>query len=439
MYKLNTDILAYIFAVSVFLFILFVLTIFPYAPFQDFAEWVYQSYIFNALVSGHTSSDFRLVTYPVPYALSQIMTSIVLLLFSPMVASKIVTVLYGLVILLAIRRLIKKAKLDPLVGWVFFVSVVALNSPFWNGYLGYQFGLAILLFYLSLTLEARTKVLPVLFFSLLAFFAHGFIYAAMLVFIGIYALYSRRIFQSALGLIPSICLFIWYRLKNESSGELNELFPVHTINIIAYKIYTLLKAAPYHNVIVFDVSAVDHFGSFYFILGMLIDLTFVVSLAALAYATVRRSSLQAIALKPEFAIAAILLLIALALPPVVFGIVNPGERMLYPALVAFAVAVYTELKLPLAPKAALTVALIGGCGLLAVALIPASELYRQKNESYAPQPATAQGGTSARILFGHRLMQFDSKMKDAERAWQAGTMPTVPLAFDTALILPKRK
>ncbi|HUI21219.1 MAG TPA: hypothetical protein VLZ74_09265, partial [Methylocella sp.] len=316
MHRQTSDKYAYTFAITAFLLIIFVLMSFPYAPFQDFGEWVYQSYIFNQLASGHPSSEFRLVTYPVPYALSQLITSLVLTLYSPMVASKIIGMLYGLAILLAIHRLITKAKLDPLVGWVFFVSVVALNSPFWNGYMGYQFGLAILLFYLSLPLDSRTEVLPVLVFSILAFFAHGFIYLTMLVFVGVYALYSRRVFQSALGLLPSLCLLIWYKLQNEGSGELNEWFPVHAVNIIGYKIYTLLKAAPYHNIMAFDVSAVDHFGPFYFVLGMLIDLMFIVSLGVLAYTAVRQSSLRTIVSKPEFVIAAILLLVAFALPPV---------------------------------------------------------------------------------------------------------------------------
>jgi membrane protein implicated in regulation of membrane protease activity len=68
----------------------------------------------------------------------------------------------------------------------------------------------------------------------------------------------------------------------------------------------------------------------------------------------------------------LLLLIALGLPPTILGIVNPGERVLYPALIAFAIAVCAEPKLPLAPKVTLTAAFIGGYGLLAIALIPAS-------------------------------------------------------------------
>jgi hypothetical protein len=93
---------------------------------------------------------------------------------------------------------------------------------------------------------------------------------------------------------------------------------------------------------------------------------------------VSRSSLQAVALKPEFIIASLLLLIALGLPPTILGIVNPGKRVPYPALIGFAIAVCAEPKRPLAPKVTLTAAFIGGYGLLAIALIPASRYYREK-------------------------------------------------------------
>ncbi len=132
----------------------------------------------------------RFVSYPVPYALFQTLTSAVLVFCSPMVTSKMV-VIYGLPVLLAIQRLIWKAKLDPLVGWVFLVSVAALNSPFWNGYMGYQFGLIALLPVVIHRSPHGSAAGPC--FSLLAFFAHGVIYASLLVYIGIYYVYGRQV------------------------------------------------------------------------------------------------------------------------------------------------------------------------------------------------------------------------------------------------------
>lgn len=439
MTTINPTHVSIMFSLAAFSFILFSLSLFPYAPLQDLGEWIYQSYIFNQLVIGHYSSDFLIKTYPVPYTLFQIIASSVLLLFSPIITSKIVVLLYGFLVLLAIHRLITTAKLDPVVGWAFLIPVVALNSPFWNGYMGYQFGLIVLLFYVSLPRESRTQVLPVLFFSILAFFAHGIIYASILIFIGIYSLYSRRIFQCALALLPSLCLVAWYQIKNDSSGELKEMFQLHDVNIIAYKIYTLLKTGPFHNPIVSDFNSVDYFGSFYLTGGLVLDAAFMASLGILAYAAVTRSSLRTIAKKPEFVIFAILFLVAVALPPAAL-VTNPAERLMYPALIAFAMAVFGEQKLPTAPKVTLTAALIGGYGLMALALIPASAHYPvENNERRTSAPQQTQLAVSRRYLFGHRFMQFDSKMKMVEQAWRADTMPADPLAFDTALLLPKAK
>ena len=333
-------------ALLVLAFLIYSLAIFPYAPLQDLPEWVYQSYIFNELVSGHTSNDFGLKSYPVPYAFFQLITSAVLTIFSPFVTSKIVVLLYGILVLSSIHLFLSRARIDPLIGWVFMISVVALNSSFWNGYMGYQFGLIVLLFYLSLPGESRTAIFPVLMISVLAFFAHGIIFASILVFMGIYSLYGRRILQYALGVLPSLFLGVWYVIKNDSSGELNEIYQLHDLNVMAYKAYTLLKTAPFHNPKIASFNPIEYFGSSYLIGGILLDTVFVASLAALAFAAVTRSSLRAIVVKPEFAIFGILLAVALALPPSALGIVNSGERVLYPALIAFGMAVYAVPDLP---------------------------------------------------------------------------------------------
>jgi hypothetical protein len=54
---------------------------------------------------------------------------------------------------------------------------------------------------------------------------------------------------------------------------------VHSINIIAHKIYPLFKAAPYHNAIVFDFDAANYFGIF--VIGVPVNIALVLSLGAL--------------------------------------------------------------------------------------------------------------------------------------------------------------
>ena len=123
------------------------------------------------------------------------------------------------------------------------------------------------------------------------------IYLSMLVFIGVYSMFSRRFIPCAVGLLPSICFAAWYKIRNDNTEDLKTTLDLNGFNIIAYKLYSFLKLAPYHNPIVFDFNAVDYFGMAYLISGMLFDALFVGSLAALAYVAVTRSSLRVIARK----------------------------------------------------------------------------------------------------------------------------------------------
>jgi hypothetical protein len=91
------------------------------------------------------------------------------------------------------------------------------------------------------------------------------------------------------------------------------------------------------------------------------------------------------------------------------------------------------------PKVTLTAALIGCYGLMAIALVPESAIYRDTKESPGTGQRTTQLAVSSRLLFGHRFMQYDGKMKQLEQAWRSGTLPPPPLAFDTALISAKSR
>ena len=49
-------------------------------------------------------------------------------------------------------------------------------------------------------------------------------------------------------------------------------------------------------------------------------------------------------------------------------------------------------------------------------------------------PRDLSAEVDGRELFGHRLMQFEEKMREAQRSWKAGDMPKLPLGFNTALL-----
>jgi len=412
---------------------------FPYAPLEDLPEWIYQGYAFNRLAAGDVSPLFELKSYPVPYALLQLVVSAVLTAFDPMTGSRVIVALYAATALVAVHRVVVENELPPWVGWPLLVSAVVLNAPFWNGYMGYQSGLIVLLLFLGTPRARRSDPVWVLAFSLLAFFAHGWGFVALLAFVGAYALYDRRVFGCGLALLPALGLLGWYQAKNVAHQPMAVLFDFNQANPGLYKAYTLLKAAPYHNAIAFDFNAAAHFGLGYLGLGLACDALFLGATLLLAAQAFRALGWTTIARRPEFLAGVALVTLALAMPPTGFQMANPGERLMLPGLVALILAFFSRAPLAsLASQRALTGALIGGLALFGVGLTAAGAAYQRSSalgiDSASAAMVSPQTWTK---WFGHRVVQFDSKMKHVETAWRAGVMPTLPLDFETGLLAVK--
>ncbi|WP_374545168.1 hypothetical protein [Rhodoblastus sp.] len=411
---------------------------FPYAALQDFPEWIYQGYVFNKLAVGGSSPLFDLKHYPVPYSLLQWLVSAVLLVVPPMAASKAIVALYGLVSIVVVRKVLDRNRIAPSIGWPILLSVAILNAPFWNGFMGYQSGVLVVLFFLTLPREQRSDWRFVLPFSLLAFFAHGWGFVALLAFIGAYALYDRRIWSCGAALLPSLALLAVYE-KHNTIGKMWAVFDLSDVNPIVYKIYTLLKLAPYHNPVAFDFNAAAHFGWPFVGMGLALDAAFLLAALTLAVIAVRRLGWRAILFRPEMLAGAGLLILALALPPTMADWGNPGERLMIPAMIALTLALFSGFDAPpSAERAVLGAALLGGVALLAVGLVAAGRAYDNDplQNVVAPEGAAATGAKAN--WFGHRLTQFDAKMKHAESAWRADAMPSLPLDFETGLLVAKK-
>lgn len=411
---------------------------FPYAPLQDFPEWIYQGYVFDRLAAGHASPLFELKHYPVPYSLVQFIVSAALLVFPPMLTSRLILGLYGVVSLFAVHRFLERNRISPAIGWPILLSFAVLNAPFWDGYMSYQSGVIALLFYLGLPRGKRSDWRWLLPLSLLAFFAHGWGYVALLAFAGAYALHDRRLFSCGAAIVPSLALLALYEKYNAPS-KMWVMFDFTRVNPVLYKIYTLLKAAPYHNPIVFDFNAAAHFGNFYVFSGLALDAIFLLAILALAIPAARRLGLRAIFRRPETLAGGALLAVALILPPTLLDWGNPGERLMIPGLIALTMVLFDGFRASArAPQFMLATALLGGMTLMAAGLVAGAEAYANGPFAGAPAPERA-ADASARILwFGHRLAQFDERMKAAEAAWRAGAMPTLPLSFQTGLLQSKK-
>jgi hypothetical protein len=410
---------------------------FPYAPLQDLPEWIFQGYAFDRLVAGAPSVIYEIKRFPVPYALGQLIISACLVFASPSATSRILLALYTVTVLSAIDRVVVRYGVQQFVGWPIFLSIIALNAPFWNGYVAYQIGLIVLLLYLSLQPEARTDAKIVLLFSILAFFSHGCVFFAFAVFVGVYALHAHRVVQCLLGMLPSFVLLAWYLVGNGLSAKVDMISGVEQANFVFYKIYTLLKVAPYHDPLVFSFNPAVHFGQAYLACGLAVDFVFAVALGVLIVFAVQRTGYRALTLKPEFIAGALLLALTLVLPRTAAGLVNPGERLLYPALIGLTLGLFGDVRLPPAPQAVLAMSVIGGMALFAVGLTAGANAYREEARGAETTNAEKNAAIWREIWFGHRLVQGDAEMKYIERAWALNSMPTLPLGVETGLLATK--
>ncbi|MGD0962248.1 MAG: hypothetical protein ABSB19_20750 [Methylomonas sp.] len=410
---------------------------FDYTPLQDYSEWIFQSQIFNRLLSGDHSDQFSIKPYPVPYAVSQLIISAVLNFFSPYVSSKIFILIFLLFSLFSIYCFIIKRQLDKTCAPLFMLSIVVFNSCFWSGYIGYQIGLSIFCIYVAQSKSIKTNPYVISIYSVILFFSHGLIYIPFCLLIIVYSLFLRKqnIF---LGLLPSFSLVIIYILsKSEQNAIANQLVIDNYSSFVFYKIYTLLKLGSYQNLIFFDIDD-SKIAKFIPLVGFVLNTLFVLFLFLSVWALLRKNFRSASNLNwdIEAITAGILFLLFLISPATAAGIVNPGERFLYPALILLSPLLFHNNLIPLINRKCLSATV--AIGLLYT--LNSALLLSKKNEIasdglHIQLADKASSPASGHIFFGHNLLTFDRKMKETQLAWYANQMPNCRLFFQTSLLI----
>jgi hypothetical protein len=408
------------------------ITVADYAPLQDYSEWVFQSHVFNRLVAGEPSDIFSIRSYPVPYALTQLALSGLLTSFSPFIASKIFIGIYLTFAGFAIWHFVRRRALAS-YAFVFLAVATTIGSCFWSGYIGFQMGLVIFALYVALPDPTKTKLGVIATFSVLLFFCHGLTFLAFCVAAGAYCLYRRKLATLVMGMVPAGLLTLSYVLNNTSPYGTPLNLP--TIDgpaaFVKYKIYTLAKLGGYQN-LVYDQIDDAKINSLIPTIGLGVNLLFcllvITGVVMLAFRAVRKSVHD-----PELLAGAVLFLGFLVLPPAAAGIVNPGERLLYPMLIVLAPALFGRAAVSQRLGKAMVASLAIGLSLTIYGGLAIPEKQALARTGAASIVAPSGEGTQ-RILFEHRLNHFDAKMRETQRAWQNKQLPRQRLDFDTSLI-----
>lgn len=427
-------------ALTIFLPLLFVSLAFlnfGYVAIQDFPEWVYQGYIIEYIASGKPSSMFFVRDYPVPYTISQILLALSLAVFSPAISGLLVITLYFLLAAVFCGLFIRRYGLSEWQAAIFLLAVLILNSTLMNGYAGYQIGLALFTGWLALPRRLRDDQRLVSLLSILLFFAHGLAYASFCAVAGVFALYGRKVPSFIVAMLPAGALAVWYVVANTEPPQIiDELTISGPVQLVVYKAYTLMKAGGYHN---FSVSGASdyHLSHLLLFAGVGANAAFAALLGlAVLYAgwkyRVRRWSAEIVA-------ATGLAFLALVLPPAVGGIVNPGERLLYPALILFATVLFRPGQFPRLLSGLLTLSLLCGLALSFAGLVavPVKKDIAAASAAPAGSPSTTPQGRLPG-MFGHRMDQFSDVAAETQRLWQTRGEPLTPLTFTTSLVGTRR-
>ncbi|WP_431269341.1 hypothetical protein [Dankookia sp. P2] len=298
------------------------------------------------------------------------------------------------------------------------------NAPFWNGYVNYQLALLLFAAWLLLPPARRAEAGPILAFGLLIFFSHAAVFAAFCILVGVRGLLRQRVAAAMLGLAPGLLLGLWYALAGtgvpaEPGAGLGSLGA-----FLAYKAYTVAKLGPYHN-FVFATGGDEVLRPALYWGGALVNLAYAALLAAALGIGLWRGA-RSRAVSASAVLAALLLLAGfLALPRVAQHVINPGERLLIPGLLALLLAV------PLPSLALRPLAALGGLALAANLLVLATPGERWATPVHFRDMA-AMGG--ARALFRHRPTSFACKWEELRHSETTGEAPRLPISFRTSLL-----
>ncbi len=308
----------------------------------DLPAWVYSGALFQAEFLDAAATPLRLAPYPVPNALATLIPAVLLGAFSAEATGRITAALLLVAGFVGAWRLAHSAGPDaPAPRAAIVASCLVVSSSWWNGYLGFQIGVTLLL-WLAAAWVRRGRLGPgaTAAASLTLFFAHAVPFAAFALAAGLDALH-RRDWKVVAALVPSALLTGWYVLGRTSAPFEAPAVAGGIGQTLAYKAYTVLKLGPLERPVGLDGAALAG-GPLMWVAIAASAAVVLLLVGALAWGTARmpaggrrRAALFAWALAAA----------ALLLPPFALNVVNPGERVLVVAAVGLLAVVPLDARL----------------------------------------------------------------------------------------------
>ena len=337
---------------------------------MDYTEWVYQGFLIHEYFLGNADilQQFYIAPYTIPNSLSQAGLAFLNFIANPILSGRLWILLYiGGWLWLAFLFLSKPpaalqanpqkqsehrstTETKALVPILFFA--LAAGTPFWNGFINFQFSLLIFSAYLYLRyIKGKESPWFSFLFSILLFFTHfsTFCIFLFIIFCELFCLNSFKAFSPVLlwgktklyykhflALSPSLGFSAWYFINPLPQEALKNPSHLHSISEhIMYKAYTLMKTGPFHNFILPDGKSFLEELPFLYWLGFAFNFCFALCLGLSLLILFLRvyffkknsSPFKSLRCHPPM-LALGLCLGAYLILPAEFVIVNLGERFL---------------------------------------------------------------------------------------------------------------
>lgn len=395
-----------------------------YPGFQDFGEWIYQGHVLEYALRGEVPQLAQFTDHPVPYTTSQVLLGACIALVGPITGAVVFWLLYALAGAAAVAMVVRRHDLPPIAASLFLTITVIIGSGFFQGYLGAQWGLVIVLAFLGLPTEVVTRWWMVLLLGLLTFFTHAIAFACWGLLALVYAVREGRFWSFVAAVSPSVAMVGWYVLASSGAHTGTLLFS-GLVDWISYKGYTLAKFGGYHNLVARNQGDAELLPALY-AAGVVANLLVALVIAAMVVVLVLRWKFLWARHRADSIAMLVMAIIVLALPAYVIGIVNPGERVMGYLLLVMTIRLMAD-----PPRRAARVALVAPAmlGLLLTAvgmgLLPTKITHGGEILSTVP---TA-GDSRADSLFATRTDQFEDKVLATRDA------PALPLTWNTSILV----
>jgi hypothetical protein len=304
----------------------------------DYSIWTYEGVLFRNHLLGLADAFHTLKHYPVPNSATTVGIGLLALVLPWQLAAKLWLCLQLAVSAFALRSLLRASN-APDALWFILPSATFLNLNLWWGFINFQWGIALAMFFAAMLLRSPKRVGTLSLMLVLLFFTHMIPFTFAVLLLALYAHQVKR-YRLLLSAVPSVLLTLWYvwgrvflAHNADAHAPMQSTLGGGYAWMLAYKVNSLVKGLGFINPVDTQRSlSLSLFGKPFYLILLLATLV-LAALLLWAVAQSARASFRSHASDRFLWITGGICGVAyLFLPGTALGVSDPGSRVLQVSL-----------------------------------------------------------------------------------------------------------